>query len=81
MKIAKIILIYKGKQKLKWVTIESLLPSTFNLLEKLVHQRLHELCKNTNISFENQYGFRPQYSTTDAIAKFITHVSKATMIL
>ena len=54
-----------------------LLPSTSKILEKAVHQRLYEFCKNLNILFENRYGFHPKHSTTDAISKFTTHISKA----
>ena len=30
-----------------------------------------------NILFDDQYGFRPKHSPTDAIAKFTAHVYKA----
>ena len=79
MKIAKIIPIYKAKEKTIMGNYRSisLLPSTSKILEKAVHQRLYDYCKNKNILFGDQYGFRPKHSTTDAIAKFTAHVAKA----
>ena len=48
----------------------SLLPSISKLLEKVVHRRLYEFMKTKGLLFANQFGFRPNHSTTDAIAKF-----------
>ena len=77
MKVAKIIPIYKAKEKTIMGNYRpiSLLPSASKILEKAVHHRLYDYCKN--ILFDDQYGFRPKHSTTDAIAKFTAHVYKA----
>ena len=77
MKIAKIIPIFKAKDKTEMGNYRpiSLLPTISKILEKAVHCRLYAYCKSKNILYEDQYGFRPKHSTTDAIAKFIAHIA------
>ena len=79
MKIAKVIPIYKCKEKSKWVMHTptqwlyrpiSLLPSISKIIEKLVHKRLYSFCENNNILNDNQYGFRPKHSTIDAVSNW-----------
>ena len=79
MKIAKIIPIYKAKDKMSMGNYRpiSLLPATSNILEKAVHSRLYSYLKSKNILFGDQYGFHPNHSTIDAVAKFTGHVYSA----
>ena len=71
MKIAKIVPIYKAKDKTDMGNYRpiSLLPTVSKILEKAVHHRLYSYCK------ADQYGFQPQRSTIDAIAKFTSNVA------
>ena len=55
----------------------SLLPTTSKLIEKAVHCRLYGFCKQFDILYENQYGFRPSHSTTDAVAKLTADIMTA----
>ncbi len=78
MKLAKIIPIFKSKQKTEFGNYRpiSLLPSTSKILEKVVHHRLYNFLETQGLLFVNQFGFRPKHSTSDAIAKFYAHVTK-----
>ncbi len=55
----------------------SLLPCLSKVLEKIVHHRLYHFCTKNSILYENQNGFRPKYSTTDAISHFMANILKA----
>ena len=79
LKMAKIIPIYKCKDKTDIGNYRpiSILPSISKILEKIVHHRLYTFCQNNNILFENQFGFRPNHSTTDAVTKFVAHVANS----
>jgi hypothetical protein len=79
MKLAKIIPIYKSKDKMEFGNYRpiSLLPAISKILEKVVHHRLYGFCKSQGLLYENQFGFRPQHSTTDAIAKFTAHITRS----
>jgi len=76
MKIAKVIPIYKSKDKMVMGNYRpiSLLPALSKILEKLVHQRLYKCMCKYDVLFNNQYGFRSQHSTVDAVAKFTSDV-------
>ena len=80
MKIAKIVPIYKAKDKTDMGNYRpiSLLPTVSKILEKAVHHRLYSYCKAENILYADQYGFQPQRSTIDAIAKFTSNVALLT---
>ncbi len=73
LKKAKVIPIYKNKNLEVYSNYRpiSLLPSISKILEKIIHKRLYNFLNLQNILHENQYGFRPKYSTTHAI----THLS------
>ena len=79
MKLAKIIPIYKSKSKTDFSNYRpiSLLPASSKILEKVVHRRLYSFCTKHNTLFENQFGFRPKHSTSNAIAKFYAHVTNS----
>ena len=76
MKIAKVIPIYKCKEKNEMDNYRpiSLLPSISKIIEKLVHKRLYSFCENNDILNDNQYGFRPKHSTIDAVSKFTADI-------
>ena len=80
MKIAKIVPIYKVKDKTDMGNHRpiSLLPTVSKILEKAVHHRLYSYCKTEIILYADQYGFQPQGSTIDAIAKFTSTVALST---
>jgi retron-type reverse transcriptase len=75
-KKAKVIPIYKGGDKRSMNNYRpiSLLPSISKILEKLVHHRLYTFCMKNNIIHNNQFGFRPGLSTTDAVSLFTSDV-------
>ena len=79
MKLAKVVPIHKAKSKTDLGNYRpiSLLPSTSKVLEKVVHRRLYKYCEMHGFLFENQFGFRPKHSTTDAIAKFYAHLTNS----
>ncbi len=79
MKLAKIIPIYKSKSKTDFSNYRpiSLLPASSKILERVVHQRLYSFCSKHNTLFKNQFGFRSDHSTTNAITKFYSHVTKS----
>ena len=73
MKIAKVIPLYKGKNATNYKPI-SLLPSISKVLEKLVHKRLYNFINTPNIFYNSQYGFRPGYSTIQAITELTANI-------
>ena len=72
MKLAKVISIYKAKSKESLGNYRpiSLLSNISNILEKVVHKRLHSFLCRHDILYNSQYGFRPNHSTTHAITEF-----------
>ncbi len=76
LKLAKVIPIYKTKDKTDMGNYRpiSLLPTISKILEKVVHNRLYKFLSINDILFENQFGFRPGHSTSDAICKFTSDI-------
>ena len=74
--IAIVIPIYKSKVKTDVNNYRpiSLLPTLSKILEKVVHHRLYTFFTINDILYDNQYGFRPKHSTTDAVLKFTSHI-------
>ena len=72
MKIAKVIPVYKSKAKNTFTNYRpiSLLPNISKILEKIVHIRLYHFLELHNVLFTNQFGFRPNHTTTDAVSTF-----------
>lgn len=72
MKVAKIIPIYKSKEKNDFTNYRpiSLLPNFAKIFEKLVHIRLYSFLKQNHILSNKQYGFTPKSSTIDALTNF-----------
>ena len=65
MKIAKITPIFKSDAPDEFSNYRpiSLLPNFSKILEKLIFNRMVDFLDKYNILYENQYGFRPNYST------------------
>lgn len=53
----------------------SLLPTLSKILEKVINKRLLEYLEKYQLLSNNQYGFRANKSTTEAIEQLVTHVS------
>ena len=72
IEIAKIIPIYKTEEKFLFHNFRpiSLLPALSKIIEKLVHKKLYEILN------KNQFGFRPNYSTIDAVLKLMQELYK-----
>ena len=79
MKLAKVIPVYKSKNKHKFDNYRpiSLLPSMSKIMERIMHKRLYQFLTANNILYPNQYGFRPKHSTTDAIINFVADIINA----
>jgi len=79
MKTAKVIPIYKSKDKTNMSNYRpiSLLPTISKILEKVVHNRLYNFLSVNNILNVNQFGFRPLHSTTDAVCTFTNDILSA----
>ena len=79
MKLAKVIPIYKSKDKqmLNNYRPISLLPIFSKILEKVIYQRLFNFLNSNNALFSSQYGFRKNHSTINAVTELVSHVIKA----
>lgn len=80
LKIAKVIPVYKKGSRLEMSNYRPIsLLSIFNkILEKLMYSRLMNFIKKHNILFENQFGFRSNHSTTQAILQITDKIQKST---
>ena len=76
MKIAKVIPIFKAKNKELFTNYRpiSLLPVISKILEKVVHCRLYSFLTRYNILNDSQYGFRHKHSTINAITEFTNDI-------
>ena len=79
LKIAKIVPIFKAKEThlVKNYRPISLLPVISKILERVVHQNLFSFLNTNKILFPNQYGFRKNHSTTNAVMELVTNIIKA----
>ena len=75
-KMAKVVPIFKAKDKELFTNYRpiSLLSNISKILEKAIHRQLYTFLQKYNVLYDNQYGFRPKRSTTDAITKFVSDV-------
>lgn len=71
MKIAKIIPLYKAKNKELFTNYRpiSLLPVFSKVLEKVIHKRLYSFLSRNKILYKSQYGFRLNHSTINAVTE------------
>ena len=76
MKIAKVVPIYKSKEKDKLTNYRpvSLLPAISKILEKVVYKRTFEFINMDKIFYKSQYGFRAKHSTINAVTEFVNNV-------
>ena len=80
MKLAKVVPIYKSKDKqmLNNYRPISLLPIFSKILEKVIHHMLFNFLNINNIIlFSSQYGFRKNHPTVNAVTELVSHVIKA----
>ena len=76
MKLAKVIPIYKSKDKqmLNNYRPISLLPIFLKILENVVYQMLFNFLNTNNALFSSQYRFRKNHSTINAVIELVIHV-------
>ena len=79
MKVAKVILLYKGKETDKVVNYHpiSLLMATSKVLEKIVYARVYSFLETNGILYESKYGFRNKQSCEQAITELLSHILQA----
>ena len=79
MKIAKVIPLYKGKQRDLMINYRpiSLLMTISKLLEKVIYSHIYKFLEKNNILFESQYGFRTKRSCEQAILELTSHLLHA----
>ena len=75
-KAAKIIPIFKSGDSISTVNYRpiSMLPFLSKIFEKLMCARLDPYLKSNNILCTNQFGFRKNSNTSDAIIEFLDYV-------
>ncbi len=78
MKVAKIIPLYKSREKNLFSNYRpiALLPVISKILEKIVYKRLYSYFIKKQLLYESQYGFRYNHSTNDAILEFVGKIIK-----
>ena len=79
LKIARIIPIHKSgsKQKTNNYRPISILPTISKIFEKIMHMKMMKFINKFNLLYTDQFGFRNQKSTTDAILKFTNECYEA----
>ena len=79
MKIAKIKPLYKSGEKNVFTNYRpvSLLPQLSKVLEKLFNARLENFIDKHNILSDNQYGFRSNRSTSEALLELVEKITTA----
>ena len=76
MKIAEIVLLYKGKEEDKVINYRpvSLLMTISKVLEKVIYKAMYSFLTKSNIFFNSQYGFRSKRSCQHAIMEMVGHL-------
>jgi len=79
LKIAKVIPIYKKGDKMNPNNYRpiALLPVLSKVLEKVINTQLNRKLDEYHVIDDDQYGFRPNHSTEDAVIKFTDYIEKA----
>jgi len=79
LKKAKVIPIYKKgpKTNLNNYRPIALLPVLSKVFEKVLNKQLNDKLNEYHLIDDDQYGFRPNHSTEDAVLKFVDHIEKA----
>ena len=78
MKMADVIPLYKGKNRLHKENYRPilLLLTISKILEKIMHAHTYQFLENTGQLYEGQYGFRSKHSCENAIQNLIGDVVK-----
>ena len=76
LKIAKVIPLFKNADKSIFLNYRpiSLLPSISKLFEKVIYQQLYKYFEDSNLFYENQYGFRKGHSTELASLELVNRL-------
>ena len=79
LKIAKIIPVFKKGSKLLPSNYRpiSLLSNINKIMEKLVYSRVFSFLDTNKIFYNQQYGFRPKYSTNHALKNITERIREA----
>ena len=79
LKTAKVVPVFKKDSKLDYNNYRpiSLLSNIEKILEKLMYKRLYTFLNNNNATYNLQFGFRQQYSTSHALINIIENIRKA----
>ena len=79
MKVAEVILLYKGKETDKVVNYHPISPlmTISKVLEKIVYARVYSFLETNGILYESQYGFRNKWSCEQAITELLGHILQA----
>ena len=79
LKVAKVLPFHKGgsSQDLNNFRPISLLSIFDKIIEKLMHKRLYEFFEHHNILFENQFGFRKNNSTINALIEITEKIKES----
>ena len=79
LKTAKVVPVFKKDSKLNYSNYRpiSLLSNIEKILEKLMYKRLYTFLDYNNIIYDLQFGFRQQYSASNALIKITENIRKA----
>ena len=79
LKSAKVVLVFKKDSKLNQSNYRpiSLSSNIEKILEKLIYKRLYTFLDYNNIIYGLQFGFRQQYSTSQALINITENIRKA----
>ena len=79
MKTAKIIPIYKAKEKNILNNYRPISPllNISKILERVVHRRVYIFMEQNGVLYKNQFGFRSRHTTTDAVSLFCNDTLKS----
>ena len=79
LKTAKVVPVFKKDSKLDYSIYRpiSLLSNIEKILEKLMCKRLYTFLNKNNVSYNLQFGFAQQYSTSHALINITENIRKA----
>ena len=79
LKTVKVVPVFKKDSKLDYSNYRpvSLLSNIEKIFEKLMYKRLYTFLNSNNIIYNLQFGFRQQYSTSQALINIMENIRKA----
>ena len=79
LKTAKVVPVFKKDSKLNYSNYRpiSLLSNIEKILEKFIYKRLYAFPDYNNITYDLQFGFRQEYSTSHALINITENIRKA----